>query len=203
MMKKALHRYHADLGKNSPVPEIIDPVFAKTSQNARFLLSENERFGLVFVKTGSINSGTAIYWPREDFLYKSYFDIFLPAAKTTAGWNRTLLIWFENREPPAIQFFAAFFPEVNQVAWRVDKTLKNVFCCLKGRGPYKFFCNRRQWRGLKAFQLIPLIPRPLSSTFNLFFVLHCMPKVKINNYLDFFIWTMCIFSTKKRGDFSS
>ncbi len=42
------------------MPEIIDPVFAKTSQNARFLLSENERFGLVFVKTGSINSGTGI-----------------------------------------------------------------------------------------------------------------------------------------------
>jgi hypothetical protein len=42
----------------APVPEIIDPVFAKTSQYARFLLSENERFGLVFVKTGSINSGT-------------------------------------------------------------------------------------------------------------------------------------------------
>jgi len=40
------------------VPEIIDPVFAETSQNAHFLLSENERFGLVFVKTGSINSGT-------------------------------------------------------------------------------------------------------------------------------------------------
>jgi hypothetical protein len=44
----------------NPVPAIIDPVFAKTSQNARFLLSENERFGLVFVKTGSINSGTDI-----------------------------------------------------------------------------------------------------------------------------------------------
>jgi hypothetical protein len=44
-----------------PVPEIIDPVFAKTSQNARFLLSENERFGLVFVKTGSINSGTGFF----------------------------------------------------------------------------------------------------------------------------------------------
>jgi hypothetical protein len=44
-----------------PVPEIIDPVFAKTSQNARFLLSENERFGLVFVKTGSINSGTGVF----------------------------------------------------------------------------------------------------------------------------------------------
>jgi hypothetical protein len=45
---------------NRSVPEIIDPVFAKTSQNARFLLSENERFGLVFVITGSINSGTGL-----------------------------------------------------------------------------------------------------------------------------------------------
>ncbi len=44
-----------------PLPEIIDPVFAKTCQNARFLLSENERFGLVFVKTGSINSGTGLH----------------------------------------------------------------------------------------------------------------------------------------------
>ncbi len=42
------------------MPEIIDPVFAKTSKNARFLLSENERFGLVFVKTGSINSGIGL-----------------------------------------------------------------------------------------------------------------------------------------------
>ncbi len=49
------------------VPEIIDPVFAKTSQNARFLLSENERFGLVFVKTGSINSGTGIKATGEAF----------------------------------------------------------------------------------------------------------------------------------------
>ncbi len=49
---------HNKLGQQISVPEIIDPVFAKTSQNARFLLSENERFGLGFVKTGSINSGT-------------------------------------------------------------------------------------------------------------------------------------------------
>ncbi len=40
------------------MPKIIDHVFEKTSQNARFLSSENERFGLVFVKTRSINSGT-------------------------------------------------------------------------------------------------------------------------------------------------
>ncbi len=51
----------------SPVPEIIDPVFTKTSQNARFLLSENERFGLVFVKTRSINSGIALPSPLPSF----------------------------------------------------------------------------------------------------------------------------------------
>jgi hypothetical protein len=62
-----LHRQkilvHPDISEKlviTTVPEIIDPVFAKTSQNARFLLSENERFGLVFVKTGSINSGTVL-----------------------------------------------------------------------------------------------------------------------------------------------
>jgi hypothetical protein len=57
-----LWRYQQDLTRRtlSTVPEIIDPFFAKTSQNARFLLSENERFGLVFVKTGSINSGTVL-----------------------------------------------------------------------------------------------------------------------------------------------
>jgi hypothetical protein len=41
-----------------PVPEFIDPVFAKTSLNRSFSMTKNERFGLVFVKTGSINSGT-------------------------------------------------------------------------------------------------------------------------------------------------
>ncbi len=54
-----LFRIHCYVAAPLPMPEIIDPVFAKTSQNARFLLSENERFGLVFVKTGSINSGTS------------------------------------------------------------------------------------------------------------------------------------------------
>jgi hypothetical protein len=42
-------------GGLTTVPEIIDPVFAKTSQNARFLLSENERFGACF---------------RENWVYK-------------------------------------------------------------------------------------------------------------------------------------
>ncbi len=40
------------------MPEIIDPVFAKTSPKRSFSVIQNERFGLVFVKTWSINSGT-------------------------------------------------------------------------------------------------------------------------------------------------
>ncbi len=42
----------------SLVPEFIDPVFVKTSPKRSFLVRENERFGLFFAKTGSINSGT-------------------------------------------------------------------------------------------------------------------------------------------------
>ncbi len=40
--------------------EFIDPVFVKTSPKCSFSVMENERFGLVFTKTGSINSGTDI-----------------------------------------------------------------------------------------------------------------------------------------------
>ncbi len=43
---------------STPMPEFIDPVFAKTSPIRSFSITENDRFGHVFVKTGSINSGT-------------------------------------------------------------------------------------------------------------------------------------------------
>jgi hypothetical protein len=39
------------------VPEIIDPVFAKTSPKRLFSITEYERFGLVFTKTRVYNSG--------------------------------------------------------------------------------------------------------------------------------------------------
>ncbi len=39
------------------VSEFIDPVFVKTSPKRSFSVIQNERFGLVFVKTGSIISG--------------------------------------------------------------------------------------------------------------------------------------------------
>ncbi len=40
------------------VPEFIDPAFAKTTPKRSFSVIHNERFGLVFAKTGSIISGT-------------------------------------------------------------------------------------------------------------------------------------------------
>jgi hypothetical protein len=51
--------------ENLPLPEFIDPVFAKTSPKRLFSMTENERFGLVFAKTGSINSGTGIQCPTS------------------------------------------------------------------------------------------------------------------------------------------
>jgi hypothetical protein len=44
------------------VPEFTDPVFAKT-------IIENERFGLVFAKTGSMNSGTGELQPKMPRLF--------------------------------------------------------------------------------------------------------------------------------------
>jgi hypothetical protein len=45
------------------VPEFIDPVFRNTSPKRSFLVMQNERFGLVFVKTGSIvsDNGDGVY----------------------------------------------------------------------------------------------------------------------------------------------
>jgi hypothetical protein len=54
----ASHYELALFGDDTPVPEFIDPVFAITSPKRSFSMTENERFGIVFVKTGSINSGT-------------------------------------------------------------------------------------------------------------------------------------------------
>jgi hypothetical protein len=43
----------------SPVPEFIDPVFTRKKIPTRsFSVIQNERFGIVFAKTGFIISGT-------------------------------------------------------------------------------------------------------------------------------------------------
>jgi hypothetical protein len=68
-IRAGIYQSYTTVCFTTPVPEIIDPVFVKTSQNDRFLLSENERFGLVFVKTGSINSGNAETIKSHTFLF--------------------------------------------------------------------------------------------------------------------------------------
>ena len=45
------------------------PCFRENQLNARFLLSENERFGLVFVKTGFINSGTGKIYENKCYMF--------------------------------------------------------------------------------------------------------------------------------------
>ncbi len=44
------------------VPEFIDPVFTKTSPKRSFSLNRKRAFWLVFAKTGSIISGTAVFF---------------------------------------------------------------------------------------------------------------------------------------------
>ncbi len=43
----------------TPLHEFIDPVFAKTRPKRSFSVIDNERFGLLVAKTGSINSATS------------------------------------------------------------------------------------------------------------------------------------------------
>ncbi len=50
----------------SPVPEIIDPVFAKTSPKRSFSMTEYERFGLVFTKTRVYKFG---HWTAPGSVY--------------------------------------------------------------------------------------------------------------------------------------
>jgi hypothetical protein len=58
-----------------PVPEIIDPVFAKTSPKHLFPMTETERIGLDFANTGSLNSGTEVIsyrdWSRDEYFIKA------------------------------------------------------------------------------------------------------------------------------------
>jgi hypothetical protein len=83
----------------STVPEIIDLVFAKTSPKRSFCMTENERFGLVFVKTGFIYSGTGSSislvllgrrWRGRRTLYSTYIFI----------WSTTVSVPSSELGPP-------------------------------------------------------------------------------------------------------
>ncbi len=59
------------------VPECTDPAFAKTSPKRSFSKSENNRFGLVLAKTGSINSGIGVdtVYVHIDTRQRTYIQI--------------------------------------------------------------------------------------------------------------------------------
>jgi hypothetical protein len=83
------------------VPEIKDLVFAKTSPKRSFSMTENERFGLIFANTGSINSGTGgNFNTSESFvrnLYKiQYFDFDTYSTHTFILYARS--IFFKTGE---------------------------------------------------------------------------------------------------------
>jgi hypothetical protein len=64
-----------------------------------------------------------------------------------------------DREPTAIMFFAALVTSLNPVEYRVVNPLKNVLCCVKGRGPFKIKeKNGGNVEKYKAYRLIPLTP---------------------------------------------
>ncbi len=68
------------------VPEIIDPVFAKTSPKRSFSMTEYERFGLVFTKTRVYKFG---HWRH----YKEKGKLSLAFEKDNSQWKYT----FESR----------------------------------------------------------------------------------------------------------
>jgi hypothetical protein len=67
-----------------------------------------------------------------------------------------------DREPTAIMFFAALVTTLNPVEYRVVNPLKNVLCCVKGRGPFKIKGkNGGNVEKYKTYRLIPLTPPPV------------------------------------------
>ncbi len=74
--------YHPSSG-----PEFIDPVFVKTSPKRSFSVVQNERFELVFVKTGSIISGTGGVRFQIISLYLQLPISSLYSSSTTFAWH--------------------------------------------------------------------------------------------------------------------
>ena len=58
-----------------PVPEFIDPDFAKTSPKRSVSVIQNGRFGLAFAKTGSIISATDVENLLSDSLQFGYLSL--------------------------------------------------------------------------------------------------------------------------------
>ncbi len=88
-----------------PVPEFIDPVFAKTSHKRSFSVIENERFGLVFAKTGSINSGSEPILLISTILTKCYVEIAKRSYKSGKTGIYHFYFFLGTRTLPAVHSY--------------------------------------------------------------------------------------------------
>jgi hypothetical protein len=93
--------------ENSTVPEFIDPVFTKTSTKRSFSLNRKRAFWLVFVKTGSIISGTgcpyrsspAASWWKFHLLFFNKFT--QPSVMSYVTQGR-YMAWYSSRPMPSL-----------------------------------------------------------------------------------------------------
>ncbi len=81
LCEKCVGKFNDNYEATFTVPKIIDPVFAKTSPKRSFCMTENERFGLVFVKTGSINSGTGSFEEMLRSIHRSFTAVSVENTK--------------------------------------------------------------------------------------------------------------------------
>ncbi len=127
------------IGRQNPVPEIIDTVFAKTSPKRSFSMTEYDRFGLVFTKTRVYKLGHWIRnWIRLDLkcwirirrsmrIWTTVYK--LPVPMYTCDMNASpdtfLMIIFKNSQ------IWRCLPTTNHIIQKktsVRKNLLNNFC---------------------------------------------------------------------------
>ncbi len=88
------------------MPEIIDPVFAKTSPKRSFCMTENEHFGLVFVKTKGLVAGCHsfclffIYYNIHTFIQSHSYNTFIHRHSLRSSLHFLIACLFSGEAPP-------------------------------------------------------------------------------------------------------
>jgi hypothetical protein len=132
------------------VPEIIDPVFAKTSPNCSFSVIENERFGLVFTKTGSINSVSVSVSCKESILWNRC----LGSLKVKKIWALFQVAWGHliSSPPPPTVLRANIFKEPRNPFQGINSSsLCGLRMCF-----YYFKDPRNRFQGIDSASLCSL-----------------------------------------------
>ncbi len=105
---------------STPVTEFKDPVFAKTSPKRSSSVIENERFGLVFAKIGSINSDTVLFYLNGCLTMLNFFFVWpdLNCCRRVGAAVHWLVLWtghcYSSLQSREIQTF----PITNFISFR-------------------------------------------------------------------------------------